>query len=108
MSNVDIEIAELGARATITEHEIARGERAIERMLRELRQAHPELKITEDFGEFAPIRMVEVFYKGGWTPLRLDPLGLFERLVGHRIKAEIPPHILAAMAEDSNGDWMEI
>ena len=107
MSSVDIEIAELGSRATITEHEIARGQKAIERMLRELRQAHPELKITEDFEGIAPIRFVEVKYLGEWTPLRLDPLGLLERLVGHRIKAEIPPHILAAMA-DNDGDWMEV
>jgi len=107
MSNVDIEIAETGSRATITEHEIARGQKAIERMLRELRQAHPEMRITADFEGIAPIRFVEVMYLGDWTPLRLDPLGLLERLVGHRIKATIPPHILAAMA-DNDGDWMEV
>ena len=106
-NNLDIEIAELGSRATITEHEIARGQKAIERMLRELRQAHPELRVTEDFEEIAPIRFVEVMYLGEWTPLRLDPLGLLERVIGHRIKAKIPPHILAAMA-DNDGDWMEV
>jgi hypothetical protein len=89
-----------GSRATITEHEIARGQKAIERMLCELRQAHPEMRITADFEGIAPIRFVEVFYLGDWLPMRLDPLGLLERVIGHRIEAEIPPHILAAMAEN--------
>lgn len=94
---------------TLSEIEIRRGVNGVKSMLRELRQAHPELRMLDDFEGF-PVAEVEVFFKGGWTPLSLDPLNLLERMGKQRSDIKLPPHLIAYFAEaeadpDNQSDW---